>query len=56
MKYKVLLYDGSGQGPGTVTFYSIASALLCAQYWQQTIGKTAYLWDGSTWTLYAPIP
>lgn len=56
MKYKVLLYDGSGQGPGTVTFYTIGQAIACAENWQQSIGKTAYLWNGAQWAVYAPIP
>jgi hypothetical protein len=56
MKYKVLLYDGNGQGPGTVSFYTSAQAIACAQDWQQAIGKTAYLWNGLVWIPYIPIP
>lgn len=56
MKYKVLLYDGSGQGPGSFAFYTSAQAIACAQNWQQAIGKTAYLWDGVQWNAFIPVP
>ena len=60
MKYKVLyLYSpgGSSAGMAEASFYTKAAAVQSADSWRQIDGnKFAWLWDGSTWTTYAPIP
>jgi hypothetical protein len=59
MKYKVILaLDGSGEtGAASVSFYTKSQAQASATQWrEQGAGYLAYLWDGSAWTLYAPIP
>jgi hypothetical protein len=61
MKYKVLLRDStsSRSGIASVSFYTRAQATACAQEWVSTFGAIsfyAYVWDGSTWTEYAPAP
>ena len=62
MKYKVLLMNGDAgtsgnRGSATISFYTLANAQnCCEQYRQLGASSYAYLWDGSTWTEYAPIP
>jgi len=60
MRYKVVLYNASSGGGSSAgvgfTFYRKADAIAMAEYWSQVNAKLAYLWDGSTFTTYAPTP
>ena len=59
MKYKVVLSSdgGSERGLATLSFYTRNQAVFAANTWRELgTSFTAYLWDGSTWTIYAPIP
>jgi hypothetical protein len=62
MKYKVILYnDGSTSSAdefGNFSFYTKASALTCVTSWREydSDRNGGYLFDGSTWVEYPPIP
>jgi len=59
MKYKLYLriQGGSGEeGGAAISFYKKASAILAAEQWVADLGAPCYLWDGESWTTYAPIP
>ena len=60
MKYKVVFINTSGSGnrsSSAVSFYKLAVAQSAAEQWREIdISYYAYLWNGSTWTEYAPIP
>jgi hypothetical protein len=65
MKYKVMLYTNTSGGgnpdaAGSFSFYIKAQALVCCEQWRdlssQYTSRVAYLWDGSTWSEYAPVP
>lgn len=61
MKYKVILYnDGSAaavDNAGSFSFYTRSQATEFVQSWRELAGTFGgYLWDGSTWTTYPPIP
>lgn len=60
MKYKVLYQissSGSNRGMASASFYTRAQANASADEWRQ-FGEQfyAYVWDGSAWVTYAPIP
>ena len=65
MKYKVLILGDTNLSNGHIgapfMFYTRSQAELCCNEWIQqsgavTNGYRAFLWDGSRWTLYEPIP
>jgi len=60
MKYKVvyLFTSGSGRaGMAESSFYTRAAAEQSAAQWREISGnQEAFLWDGSSWTTYSPIP
>lgn len=60
MKYKVIIDHNSSPNFNngvSFSFYTRASAAECCEQWrQQNANSYAYLWDGSTWTYYAPVP
>lgn len=59
MKYKVIyLQSGSGKsGMANAEFYKKATAVTSAETWRELGGdRYAYLFDGSSWTAYDPIP
>jgi hypothetical protein len=60
MKYKVIFINtagGSGSESGNShTFYTRSQAAAACEAWGEVLGKTSYLWDGSTWTTFLPTP
>lgn len=58
MKYKVFLLTGntvptSSTAGATFTFYRKQEAINCANTWyESSAGNHAWLWDGSSWTLF----
>ena len=60
MKYKLVLGYDDGSGSGRLlgltscSFYKLAVAQDAASQWTEVpgTGRVAYLWNGSTWTLY----
>ena len=59
MKYKVIYFESASgkSGATSASFYTRNQATESAQQWR-ALGSTfyAYLWDGSSWTAYEPIP
>ena len=62
MKFLVVYTNRNVEGAGgsfgaSANFISRSRAVLSAQRWA-SLGTTSYafLWDGSTWTEYAPTP
>ncbi len=60
MKFKVIfqMTSGSGNRASSATeFYVYAEAVSAAEQWREISNSFfAWVWDGSTWTEYAPIP
>ena len=62
MRYKLILIQntsggGNPDGMTAVSFYTRNQAVECAQSWvQENAACFARLWDGSSWTLYNPVP
>jgi hypothetical protein len=63
MKYKVILSFLAGGTPNSVdgstaiSFYTYSQALASCEAWIQLDQyQWAYLWDGSTWTVYKQVP
>ena len=59
MKIKVIwaVLHSSGRGYAQSEFYVLQEAQdAAAQYVEMSSDFRAYLWDGSSWTTYAPIP
>lgn len=59
MKYKLICFkdqSGGGNPDGTAsfTFYALSQAVSAGQLWFAASSyHYAYLWDGTTWRLYA---
>jgi len=60
MKYKVIFSratTSSNEGMANAEFYVLQEAIAACDGWRQiSSGHTAFLFNGSDWVIYAPIP
>jgi hypothetical protein len=57
MRYKVWMRDTTRDAGGSFAFYTRAQAVsFCEGFVNFSPTAQCFLWDGSVWTEYAPVP